>query len=183
MNIKYLIDKLCYVFMSPEKYARHVGVNMGQNNEIYTKRFVSSEPYLIAIGSHCQITEGVKIFTHGGPGAVRWKHPMFDCFGKVQIGDYVYLGNYSMIMPGVTIGNHVIVAAGSVVTKSVPSDVVIGGNPARILCGLDEYIEKNLTYNLNSKGLSSKKKKVLLCNLPENKFIKKDCLEGHNNEK
>ncbi len=183
MILKYLLDKFCYIFFSPLMYAKYVGVKIGHDNEVYTKRFVSSEPYLITIGNHCQITEGVKIFTHGGPGAVRWKYPKFDCFGKVEIGDYVYLGNNSMIMPGVTIGDHVVVAAGSVVTKSIPSNVVVGGNPARIICDLDQYIEKNLIYNLNSKGLPYTEKKKLLSNMESEKFIKKSFLVGGNDGK
>ena len=59
------------------------------------------------------------MLTYGGGGAVRVQLPDFDCFGKVTIGDYVYIGKRALIMPGVTLGNHV-VAAGSVVTKSVP---------------------------------------------------------------
>ena len=80
-------------------------------------------------------------------------------------------------MPGVTIGNHVLVAAGSVVTKSVPDNVVVGGNPAKILCTIDEYIERNMRYNLDSKGLSSVDKKKLLLSLPEEKFIRKSIMK------
>lgn len=51
-------------FASPEKYARHIGVNIGHSNLI-NKRHWSSEPYLITVGSYCQLTD-CKIFTHGG---------------------------------------------------------------------------------------------------------------------
>ena len=51
----------------------------------------------------------------------------------VHIGDYVWIGAASIILPGVTIGPRSIVAAGSVVTKSFPADVVVGGNPAKII--------------------------------------------------
>ena len=73
-----------------------------------------------------------------------------------------------------TIGDNVLIAAGSVVTKSVPSNVVVGGNPARIVCTIDEYIERNLPYNLNSKGMNPEEKKQMLLQLPEDKFIKKN---------
>ena len=159
-------------FWSLERQARHVGVKIGENNFIASK-FWSSEGYLIEIGNNCQITEGVKFFTHGGGGAIRKEYPKFDCFGKVTIGNYVYIGNNSLIMPGVTIGDNVLVAAGSVVTKSVPSNVVIGGNPAKIICSIEEYIKNNMQYNTNSKGLTFKEKKALLLNLPEEKFIVK----------
>ena len=116
------------------------------------------------------------MFTHGGARAARSKYPKFDCFGKVVIGDYVYVGTNSLIMPGVTIGSNVLIAAGSVVTKSVPSNVVVGGNPAKILCSIDEYIERNQIYNLDSKGMSALDKKKLLLSLPNDKFIDKPIL-------
>ena len=79
-------------------------------------------------------------------------------------------------MPGVEIGDNVLIAAGSVVTKSVPSDVVIGGNPAKIISTISEYIERNKKYNLDSKGLSVAEKQKLLLSLDGSSFIKKDAL-------
>ena len=64
---------------------------------------------------------------------MRSRIPDFDVFGKVQIEDWAYIGAYSQIMPGVTIGEGAIVAAGSVVTKSVPPRTVVGGNPAHLI--------------------------------------------------
>lgn len=163
-------------FWSLKKQASYAGVTIGGSNFI-ASRFWSTEPYLITVGNHCQITKGVKIFTHGGAGAVRKKYPKFDTFGKVVIGDYVYIGNNSLIMPGVTIGDNVLVAAGSVVTKSVPNNVVIGGNPARIICSIDQYIERNEQYNTDSKGMTAEEKKKLLLSLAEEKFIKKSLMQ------
>ncbi len=163
------------LFWSLEKQARNVGVDMGSHNFI-ASRFWSTEPYLIKIGNYCQIAAGVKLFTHGGAGAARRQYPKFDTFGKVLIGDYVYIGNNSLIMPGVSIGNNVLVAAGSVVTKSVPSNVVVGGNPARIICSLESYIERNVKYNTDTKGLNASVKKNVLLKLEEAKFVKKDIM-------
>lgn len=171
------IFKICQkLLLSSETRARKAGVIMGENNFI-AGDFWSSEPYLITIGNHCQITRNVKFFTHGGGGAIRKEYPNFDCFGKIAIGDYVYIGNNAMIMPGVTIGDNVLVAAGSVVTKSVPSNVVVGGNPARIICRIEDYIQKNLKYNTESKNMSADEKKKLLLLLPDSAFIKKKTME------
>ena len=76
-------------------------------------------------------------------------------------------------MPGVTIGNHVLVAAGSVVTKSIPDNVVIAGNPARIVCSIEEYVKRNLKYNTHTKGLTPKEKKNILLSLPDEMFLSK----------
>lgn len=52
---------------------------------------------------------------------------------KINIGDDCWIGANAVITAGVTIGKHVVVAAGSVVTRSVPDYCIVGGNPARIL--------------------------------------------------
>lgn len=169
MNIINFIAKKIYPL---EKRARKAGVIIGKNNLIGSA-FWSTEPYLISIGNNCQITNGVKIFTHGGGHVARNIYPKFDTFGKVCIKDRVYIGNNSLIMPGVTIEEGSLIAAGSVVTKSVPKEVVVGGNPAHIICTVKEYIEKNFNYNTNSKGLDPKSKKKMLQNLDEKMFIKK----------
>lgn len=171
--LKKIISAYQTIFWSMEKQARYAGVSMGESNYISSRFWTSSEPFLIKIGSFCAITAGVKLYTHGGARAARRWYPKFDIFGKVTIGDYVYIGNNSLIMPGVTIGDNVLIAAGSIVTKSIPSNVVVAGNPARYVCSIEEYIERNKQYNTDSKGLSKEKKKELLLSLDESKFIHK----------
>ena len=170
--IKKIFNAYRKIFWSCEKQARFAGVSIGRGSFI-ASRFWGAEPYLIEIGDYCQITGGVKIFTHGGGNSVRRKYPNFDTFGKVKIGDYVYIGNNSLVMPGVTIGDNVLVAAGSVVTKSIPDNVVVGGNPASFICTIDEYEKKNLKYNTDSKCLNWEEKRKLLTNLPNEKFVSK----------
>jgi acetyltransferase-like isoleucine patch superfamily enzyme len=116
---------------------------------------------LITIGDNNQLTN-CKIFTHGGANCVRNRHPKFDCFGKVTIGDWCYIGSNSLIMHGVSIGNNVLVAAGSVVTKSIPSNMVVAGNSAKIICTVEEYFNRNKDFDLETKGLNAKDKKKIL---------------------
>lgn len=157
---------------SPKAYALHIGVKIGENTQITTRNW-PSEPYLIQIGAHCQITDNVFMFTHGGGNVLRPNIPDFDVFGKVVIEDWCYIGACSLIMPGVTIGRGSLVAAGSVVTKSIPSGVVVGGNPARILCTIEEYKKRNETFNTHTFGKSYEEKKLYLLNMPNEMFIKK----------
>ena len=159
-------------FYSPEKYARLLGVKVGSNCDIQT-RFFGSEPYLIEIGDNVQATYAVKFYTHGGAWVLRSQLPNFDFFGKIKVGNNVYIGNFSMIMPGVTIGNNVIVAAGSVVTKSIPDNSIAGGNPARIIGDVESFKNKTLPYNVNSAKMSFAEKKKFLLSLSNEKFIKK----------
>ena len=104
---------------------------------------------------------------------MRKNHPDFDVFGKVVIEDWAYIGMHSQIMPGVTIGEGALVAAGSIVTKSAAPHTVVGGNPAKFICTTEEYYERNKQYNVGSKGLDRLQKKKLLLSLPDDKFIKK----------
>ena len=139
--IKKIIEYYYKHIASCESYARHIGVTIGKNCYIDTKNW-SSEPYLVKIGDNVGLTHCVSIHTHGGGRSVRLQHPDFDIFGKVVIEDGAYIGAYSQIMPGVTIGKGALVAAGSVVTKTVAPYTVVGGNPAKFICTIEEFYEK-----------------------------------------
>lgn len=170
------IKSLCLELIkiiSPVRHARLIGVNLGNNCLIYRSMEWPSEPYLITIGNNVQLTRGVAIHTHGGGNVIRRKVSDFDAFGKVVIKDWAYIGSHAQIMPGVTIGEGAMVAAGSIVTKSVPDGMVVGGNPARLLCSVDEYFERNIQYNIHTKGLDEKEKKQRLLTIDENLFLKK----------
>lgn len=159
--------------ISPQKYAKHIGVKLGENCLVYRSMEWPSEPYLITIGNNVQLTRGVAIHTHGGGHAVRRNIQNFDIFGKVIIKDWAYVGAHAQIMPGVTIGEGAIVAAGSVVTKSVPDGMVVAGNPAKVLCSVKEYLERNQKYNVQTKGMSADKKEKYLLSLNEDMFLRK----------
>ncbi|KTG27739.1 sugar O-acetyltransferase [Haloferax profundi] len=91
----------------------------------------------ITIGDNAQLAPSVHIYTATHPldAAERIKGP--ESGEPVTIGDNAWLGGQSVINPGVTIGDDVVVASGSVVTKDVPDSVVVGGNPARVIEELD----------------------------------------------
>ncbi|MBP3763138.1 MAG: acyltransferase [Bacteroidales bacterium] len=175
-KIKYIFHRISLFYWrfvaSPEKYARHLGVKIGKHCFISTREW-SNEPYLITIGDNVQVTRCVSIHTHGGGNSIRKEHPDFDVFGKVVIEDWAYIGAYSHIMPGVTIGEGALVAAGSIVTKSVAPHTVVGGNPARVIRTTEEYYEENKKYNVGTKKMSTEEKKRYLLSLPEEMFIKK----------
>lgn len=173
MKIKRIIPSLKRFywdyFATAEEYARHIGVTIGNNNFINTRNW-SSEPFLITIGDNCQITQDVYFHTHGGSHVARQWYPDFDVFGKIKVCSGVYIGSGSHIMPGVTIGEGSLIAAGSVVTHSVPAHTVWGGVPARQICTVEEYVEKNKKYNLNTKHMPKTEKRLLLMSLSDNQF-------------
>jgi acetyltransferase-like isoleucine patch superfamily enzyme len=122
--------------------ARWLGAQVGEGCRILS-HLLGSEPWLISIGDRVTISSGVRILTHDGTGWLfkdsqgrRFK------YAKVKIGDDVFIGIGSIIMPGVRIGDRCVVGAGSVVTKSVPSGSVVAGNPAKIITTYETLMEK-----------------------------------------
>jgi len=113
------------------KYLRKQGIKIGNNCRILTASF-STEPYLIEIGDHARIARGGQFITHDGavncfPGEIDG-----GIFGRIKIGNNVFIGNNSIILLNTTIGNNCIIGAGSVVRGQFPDDSVIMGNPAQI---------------------------------------------------
>lgn len=99
-----------------------------------------SHCFLISIGSNCTLAPNVRLIAHDAS--------MTDFIGLTRVGlvtieDNCFLGDSTLVLPGVTIGPHAIVGAGSVVRKSIPPNSVASGNPARVLCSLDKFLEKH----------------------------------------
>ncbi|MFQ6082765.1 MAG: acyltransferase [Methanosarcinales archaeon] len=90
----------------------------------------------IEIGSYCAISPRVTLASHSFPP---FRHPDIPeemhpiKIGKIVIKDGVWIGTGSIVLPRVTIGEHAIIAANSVVTKDVPPFAIVGGSPAKII--------------------------------------------------
>lgn len=90
----------------------------------------------IKIGNNCLIAPNVHIYAATHPIDPKHRQDNDDYYElamPVTIGNEVWIGGQSTIMPGVTIGDNVVIGAGTVVNKDVPSNVVVAGNPARIV--------------------------------------------------
>ena len=143
--------------------ARENGVLVGNDCLILANpyRCFGSEPYLVRMGNHVEITSGCQFVTHDGAVwtlRIEPKYSEIDKFGKISIGNNVFIGINSTILPGVTIGDNCIVGAGSLVTKNVPSGEVWGGVPARRISTLEEYKNKVIKDADYTKGLGAKEK-------------------------
>jgi acetyltransferase-like isoleucine patch superfamily enzyme len=106
-----------------------------------------SEPYLISIGRRVAIAGRVTFITHDGGTWVfrrekRYEHVIK--YGRITIHDNSFIGNRAILMPGIEIGPNSVVAAGAVVTRSVPPDSVAVGAPARVLMTREAYAEQSL---------------------------------------
>ena len=137
----------CRTAKGYEKWLREQGVVIGKNLRLFNHksiRFDTTTPGLITIGDNVSITADVSILTHDFCSSVfRQKYRDYlPGRSKVVVGNNVYIGQKTIILRGVTIGDNVIIAAGSIVTKDIPSDSVVAGVPARVVCTLDEYYQK-----------------------------------------
>lgn len=109
-------------------YNIHVGENFYANFDC-----VMLDVCPIEIGDNCLIAPGVHIYTAEHPLEVN-SRIAGDEFGRpVKIGNNVWIGGRSVINPGVTIGDNVVIASGSVVVKDVPDNAVVGGVPAKLI--------------------------------------------------
>ena len=91
----------------------------------------------VYIGHHVLIGPNTIISTVNPPMTPAGRRNHLGIAKPVRLGDDVWIGGNVTIVPGVTIGRNVIVAAGAVVTKDVPDNVLVGGVPARILKHLE----------------------------------------------
>ncbi len=141
-RVKSRLDSMKYDEFNREVYFRKLGMQVGENNRIYPEN-LGAEPYLVKIGSHCTIAAGVSFITHDGAGWVFTDEiPSVQKYGVIEILDNCFIGLKAIIMPGVKVGPNSIVAAGSVVTKDVPANTIVGGSPAKHICDIDQYKDK-----------------------------------------
>lgn len=87
----------------------------------------------VVIGDNCFIGPNVSIYTACHPIEPEERNKTLEWAEPVIIGDSVWIGGSSTILPGVTIGDNCVIGAGSVVTRDVPSGSIVAGNPARII--------------------------------------------------
>ncbi len=147
------------------QFLKKSGVKIGERCMIYPGASFGSEPYLVTIGNHVIVTSSVSFVTHDGGVEVLMdlgyaEKP--DLFGRIIVGNNVFIGVRTTILPGVTIGNNVIIGAGSVVTKDIPNNSVAVGCPAKVIKNIDEYYESNKSKILNTKYLPANEKRKII---------------------
>jgi carbonic anhydrase/acetyltransferase-like protein (isoleucine patch superfamily) len=106
---------------------------------------------------------------------------LLEQFGGIKIGNYTYIGMNCMIMPGVTIGNDVIVGGGSVVTKSIPDGMMVAGNPAKIISKTETFLER-LAANPSIESrdfykLKPKQREEYIKHIPQERLVQKPYLK------
>lgn len=149
--LKKIVRKIFYREKSSSdsyvRYLRKIGCRIGENTIFFVPDKTSidiTRPYLIEIGDNVKITQGVTLLTHGYDWSVLSFvfNELIGSAGKVKIGNNVFIGFNSTILKGVTIGNNVIIGANSLVNKDVEDNVVVAGNPAKVIMTIGEYYNK-----------------------------------------
>ncbi len=130
---------------------QNVFASMGKECD-YMPRIIPLYPNLIKIGNHVNIASHVQFHTHDTVHSAigidndyiadKVKGYSFpESIGCIEIGDHVFIGANSCIEYNVRIGSNVVITAGSVVTSDIPSNSVARGNPAKVICTLEQYIK------------------------------------------
>lgn len=99
-----------------------------------------SHCFLISIGDRCGFGEGCVILAHD---AQMYQSLGVTRVGRVTIHEQCHIGSQTVLLPGVEVGPRTIVGANSVVSRSLPPETVCAGVPARVICSLQEYLEKH----------------------------------------
>lgn len=117
-----------------------MGMKVGKNfGRLWGVILDPSHCWLIEIGDHVTLAPRVHILCHD---ASTKEFLGYTKIGRVTIGDHVFIGAESVVLPGVTIGSNVVIGANSTVTHDIPDNCVAAGTPARVISSLDAYLEK-----------------------------------------
>ncbi|MEA4935662.1 MAG: acyltransferase [Paludibacter sp.] len=116
------------------------GLTVGTNLKIMGGCIIDpSHCWHISIGNDVILAPRVHILAHDASTKLFLNHTKV---ANVEIGSRVFIGAGSIVLPGVTIGDDVVIGAGSIVSKNIPSNSVAAGNPAKVICTLAEYLQK-----------------------------------------
>ena len=124
--------------------------------------------WLISIGDNVTLASRVYILAHDASTKM---HTGYTKVGNVSIGNNVFVGANSTILPNVKIGNNVVIGAGSVVSRDIPDNSVAVGNPAEVVAKTQEFVDKNENLMKNRpvwdynwtihRGISNEKRKIM----------------------
>lgn len=158
------------------KWLKLCGMKIGNGTYLNCNLNAFPEPFMIELGKNVYLATNVQFLTHDG--SLSWltrKMGLTDKrtekIGKIIIGDNCFVGARAMFMHDVTVGKNCIVAAGSVVTKNIPDNSVAGGCPAKVICTIEEYLERNKHRNDYTCGWSHYNKRHYY----ENKYYESSC--------
>lgn len=162
IRIAFSVSESSRAALLVREYKRE-GMKIGNNTHFFSTVKIG-EPYLVTIGSNSTVAGNVCLLTHDASIGTQVNRERYsDLCGRISIGNNCFIGYGSIIMYGVHIPDNVIVAAGSVVTKSInESGIIVGGNPARVIGSVEEFKNKYANYFLSLHGKDKETKKSII---------------------
>lgn len=140
--VKELLGKSEDAFINPPFYCDY-GTHIEVGKNFYANyNCTILDVAKVKIGDNCQMAPNVAIYTAGHPLHPVSRNSMYEYGIEVTIGDNVWIGGNSVILPGVHIGSNTVIGAGSVVTKDIPEWSLAAGNPCRVLREITEEDRK-----------------------------------------
>ena len=132
------IGENCYI--EPPFHANFGGKHVHFGKNVYANfNLTMVDDGHIYVGDYTMFAPGVIVATAGHPILPELRETVYQYNMPVHIGKNCWIGAGAIILPGVTIGDQVVVGAGSVVTKDLPSNVVAAGNPCRVVREVNEH--------------------------------------------
>lgn len=121
------------------EYLRSRGVQIGENVHLYNTNIDFGHGFLVSIGNDVTLT-GVTVLAHDASTQI----PLgVSKVGRVKIGNRVFVGSGTIILPGVSIGDDCVIGAGSVVSKDIPANSVAVGNPISVIGSYTDFVNKH----------------------------------------
>ncbi len=132
------IGESCYI--EPPFHANFGGKHVHFGSHIYANfNFTTVDDTHIYVGDYTMFGPNVVLATAGHPINAELRKKGYQYNAPIHIGKNCWLGSGVLVLPGITIGDNVIIGAGSVVTKDIPSNVVAVGNPCKVLREVSEH--------------------------------------------
>lgn len=177
LKLKVKVRTFFSLYIDANEYAesmRNKFYYLGENVKLYSPQ-LGTEPYLISLHDNVVCAHNVTFLNHdvSCKNIARFlgvNENKLSKLGSIELKDNCFIGANSIIMPGVSIGRNSIVAAGSIVTHSIPDNEVWGGVPAKQISTTQCYAEKLLSINRNYPWVDKSTGNKL--NLPKNEIMK-----------
>ena len=147
---------------------RKSGIKIGENCIFCSDLPVGRDNSLLEFGDNVLTSVGVLFLMHDAAPTTVSNGQGTDYLGRIKIGNRCFIGARAIILPGVTLADDTVVGAGSVVTHSINKPgYVIGGNPAKVICTVQDYLDKNKDKLVHLDGMGYEEVKKLTTENPD----------------
>lgn len=132
--LRQIFGKTGEKFLIEQNFWCDYGYNIEIGENFYSNHnCVILDPAKVTFGDNVFIGPNCGFYTAGHPVDIEQRNSGLEYAYPIKIGNNVWIGGNVCVMPGVTIGDNVVIGAGSVVTKDIHSNVIAAGNPCKVI--------------------------------------------------